>query len=59
MDGIVNAKARGVSFGAQRKLSDEQIIELKKRREDGELVKHLMMDYGISKATVYRYLSSK
>jgi DNA invertase Pin-like site-specific DNA recombinase len=59
MDGIIKAKARGVQFGAQPKLSDEQIIELRKRREKGELIKHLMADYNISKATVYRYLSDK
>jgi len=57
MDGILKAKARGVQFGPQRKLSDEQLIELKQRRENGELVKGLMADYGISKATLYRYLS--
>jgi DNA invertase Pin-like site-specific DNA recombinase len=51
MDGILKAKARGVQFGPQRSLSDEQIVELKKRRKNGELVKHLMADYGISKAT--------
>ena len=56
-DGIQKAKARGVQFGVKRKLTDEQVIELKKRRENGELVKHLMADYGISKATLYRYLS--
>lgn len=57
MDGILKAKARGVHFRRERKLSDEQVIELKRRRENGELVKHLMADYGISKATLYRYLS--
>lgn len=59
MDGILKAKARGVQFGPQRKLSDEQVVELKKRRENGELVKHLMADYDISKATLYRYLSEE
>ncbi len=59
MDGILKAKARGVIFGAQRKLSDEQVADLKRRRENGELIKHLMTDYGISKATVYRYLGAE
>ena len=59
MDGILKAKAQGVQFGPQRKLSDEEIIELKQRRESGELVKDLMADYGISKATLYRYLSEE
>ena len=59
MDGILKAKARGVQFGRERKLSDEQVVELKIRRENGELVKHLMADYAISKATLYRYLSEE
>ena len=59
MDGILKAKARGVKFGPQRKLSDEQVVELKRRRKRGELVKDLMADYGISKATLYRYLSEE
>lgn len=57
MDGILKAKARGVQFGRERKLSHEQVVELKRRRENGELVKYLMADYAISKATLYRYLS--
>ena len=56
MDGILKTKARVVQFGPQRKLSDEQLIELKQRHENGELVKDLMADYGISKAILYRYL---
>jgi DNA invertase Pin-like site-specific DNA recombinase len=56
MDGIHKAKARGVQFGAQQKLTYEQITELRQRRQRGELIRVLMMDYGISKATVYRYL---
>lgn len=57
MDGIQKAKARGVQFGAQRKLTDDQVTELRQRRENGELIKDLMKAYGLSKATVYRYLT--
>ena len=56
MDGIQKAKERGVRFGRQRSLTEEQVAELRKRREEGELIKTLMQDYGISKATIYRYL---
>ena len=56
MDGIHKAKARGVQFGSKPKLTDEQIVELRQRRQNGELIRELMQDYGISKATVYRYL---
>ena len=56
MDGILKAKERGVPFGRKKKLTLEQIIELKRRREQGTLIKTLMQDYGISKVSVYRYL---
>lgn len=57
MDGIQKAKARGIQFGAQPKLTAEQIAELRQRRENGELIRDLMKEYRISKATVYRYLA--
>lgn len=56
MDGIQKAKERGVQFGKKRKLSDDQIVELKQRRQNGELIKELMKDYQLSKASIYRYL---
>ncbi len=56
MDGIQKAKERGVRFGRKKSLTEEQVTDLRKRREEGELIKTLMKDYGISKATVYRYL---
>jgi DNA invertase Pin-like site-specific DNA recombinase len=56
MDGIQKAKDRGVQFGAKPKLTDAQIAELHQRRQNGELIRELMADYGISKATIYRYL---
>jgi DNA invertase Pin-like site-specific DNA recombinase len=58
IDGIKKAKQKGVRFGASRKLTDEQITEMKKRRSDGVLIKTLMKDYGLSKASVYRYLET-
>ncbi len=56
MDGIKKAKDRGVSFGRKRKLTQKQINQLRQRREQGELIKTLMKDYSLSKASVYRYL---
>ena len=56
MDGIVKAKERGVAFGRQRKLSPQQITELQEKRKSGVLIKTLMADYRLSKASVYRYL---
>lgn len=57
VEGIQKAKARGVRFGQDKKLTAQQIAELQARRQQGTLIKTLMKDYRISKATVYRYLN--
>lgn len=59
MDGIQKAKERGVSFGRKKKLTPKQRDELRMRREKGELIKVLMKDYNLSKASIYRYLGKK
>lgn len=59
IDGINKAKKKGVRFGAQRKLTIEQIKELRQKRKNGVLIKDLMEDYRLSKASIYRYLESK
>ena len=56
LDGINKAKQKGVKFGASKKLTDEQVEELKDKREDGVLIKTLMKEYKLSKASIYRYL---
>jgi DNA invertase Pin-like site-specific DNA recombinase len=58
MEGIRKAKARGVHFGPQKKLTPAQIVELQYRRAQGALIKTLMHDYGLSKVSVYRYLGA-
>jgi DNA invertase Pin-like site-specific DNA recombinase len=58
MDGIHKAKERGVRFGRKKALTIPQIAELRGRREQGVLIKTLMKDYGLSKASVYRYLAT-
>jgi DNA invertase Pin-like site-specific DNA recombinase len=57
MGGIKKAKDRGVSVGRQKQLSPRQIEELKIARKQGVTIKTLMKDYGLSKASVYRYLA--
>jgi DNA invertase Pin-like site-specific DNA recombinase len=57
LDGIRKAQERGVQFGPDKKLTAQQVTELQARRQQGDLIKTLMKDYRISKATVYRYLS--
>ncbi len=58
MDGIAKAKRKDVRFGAQRKLSDEQIKELRSKRRSEILIKDLMHDYKLLKVSVYRYLET-
>ena len=55
-DGIEKAKRQGVKFGRSKALSSDQVIELKQRRENGDLIKTLMADYGLSKSAIYSYL---
>ena len=57
IDGIQKAKEHGVNFGRQGKLMAQQINEMRQKRKQGVLIKTLMKDYDISKATVYRYLN--
>ena len=56
MEGIQKAKQRGVAFGRQKKLSDADIKQLKEKRGQGVLIKDLMKEYDLSKASIYRYL---
>lgn len=57
LEGIAKAQERGVQFGRKAKLTDEQIEEMRGKRAGGVLIKDLMRDYGMSKASVYRLLS--
>jgi DNA invertase Pin-like site-specific DNA recombinase len=59
VDGIQQAKARGVRFGPKKRLALEQVAELRQRRARGALIKTLMQDFGLSKASVYRYLATR
>jgi DNA invertase Pin-like site-specific DNA recombinase len=56
VDGINKAKERGVKFGRTKALSEKQVLELQAKRNDGVLIKNLMKEYNLSKASVYRYL---
>ncbi len=56
MEGIHKAKQRGVSFGRQKRLSEIEVQKLKEQRGQGTLIKDLMKEYSLSKASIYRYL---
>ena len=57
MDGIKKAKDRGVQFGKRPALAHHQITELRQKRAEGTLIRNLVAEYCLSKATIYRYLS--
>ena len=59
MDGIRKAKEKGVKFGRKKSLDQSQIAELRNRRQKGDLIRELMKDYDLSKASVYRYLKNR
>src|SRR5512144_1189238 len=56
LDGIQKAKERGIRFGRSKSLTDGQAAELRQKRVQGTLIRTLMQDYRLSKASVYRYL---
>lgn len=59
MDGIARAKAKGIAFGRKKALTPVQVQALHQARADGTLIKNLMRENRLSKATVYRYLAEK
>ena len=57
-EGIAKALSKGVKFGAKAKLTPEQLTQMRIDRESGVLIKELCRKYGLSKASVYRLLST-
>ena len=55
-DGISLARRNGVKFGRKKALTETQVQELRQKRTDGLLIKDLMEQYKLSKASVYRAL---
>ena len=55
-EGIAQAKRKGVKLGRKQKLTAEQIKEMKDKRESGVLIKELIEEYKMSKASIYRIL---
>ena len=58
VEGISKAKEKGVKFGAKPKLTETQIQEMSSKRKSGVLIKDLMSQYGLSKASVYRLIQT-
>ena len=58
-DGIAMAKQRGVKLGRKSILDSNQVQDLRSKRSSGALIKDLVKEFGLSKASVYNYLSNK
>jgi DNA invertase Pin-like site-specific DNA recombinase len=57
-EGIAIAKSKGVYKGGKPKLTPEQVREVKARAAAGESRTKLAKEYGISRPTLYAYLST-
>jgi DNA invertase Pin-like site-specific DNA recombinase len=55
-EGIARAKAKGVYKGRKRQLTDDQVNEIRTRKDAGERVAALAREYGVSRTTVYTRL---
>jgi DNA invertase Pin-like site-specific DNA recombinase len=55
-EGIALAKAAGAYKGRKRSLSPDRVTELTRRLSTGESKSGLAREFGIDRATVYRYL---
>jgi DNA invertase Pin-like site-specific DNA recombinase len=57
-EGIAIAKESGTKFGRKKICTEEQVLEIKRLRADGVIIKELMAQYKVSKASVYRMLTA-
>ncbi|MCX7107035.1 MAG: recombinase family protein [Methylococcales bacterium] len=58
-EGIQKALSNGVQFGRKSKLTDDEVLAMRGKREAGTKIKDLMAEYGLSKASIYRLLDSQ
>jgi DNA invertase Pin-like site-specific DNA recombinase len=56
MDGIKAAQRRGVHIGRKKTVSQEEIMDIKKKRKEGVLIKDLAKEYNVQPMSIYRYL---
>ena len=45
-------------FGRKPKLNEDQVLEMREKRIHGVLIKDLMAEYELSKASVYRLMNA-
>ena len=53
-EGIQKALSNGVQFGRKSKLTDDEVLVMRGKRDAGTKIKDLMAEYGLSKASIYR-----
>lgn len=56
MDGINRARERGVKFGRKPRLVPEKVKQIRALRASGTTVPDIILQTGLSKASVYRAL---
>lgn len=59
MEGIAQAKKRGVYTGRKKALTNEQVVDIRDRINDGEAKSALAREYGISRETLYQHLRTQ
>jgi DNA invertase Pin-like site-specific DNA recombinase len=57
MEGIAKAKANGVQFGRKAKATDDVTNSIRLMRQQGLLIRQIMENTGLSKASIYRALA--
>jgi DNA invertase Pin-like site-specific DNA recombinase len=56
-DGIANAKAKGVKFGRNSKLSDDDIKQMIDLKETGKSVSEIVEQFNINRSSYYRLVA--
>ena len=59
MEGIAQAKKRGVYTGRKKALTEEQVIDIRDRITAGETKSALAREYGVSRETLYQHLRAQ
>lgn len=57
MEGIAIAKAKGAYKGRKPSMTDSKVAEIKERLANGEKKAHAAKEMGISRETLYKYIS--
>jgi DNA invertase Pin-like site-specific DNA recombinase len=58
MQGIAVAKRNGIKFGRKFSLTQDQVTALREKRTQGIKIVDLMAEFKVSKASVYRALTT-